>query len=159
MGKVEDKVKKLIKDLKKKKLFLGVMESCTGGGLANAITNVVGSSEVFKGGIVAYSNEVKIKFGVSKKLIKKYSVYSPEVALSMAKVARKILKSDIGVGITGSISRKDPKEPKSKVGEIYVAVSFNQKALVRKFLFHSKKREGVKSLTILEVLKMIDQII
>ena len=69
--KIENLVKQLIKKLKTRKLFLGVMESCTGGGLANVITNLAGASEVFKGGIVAYSTEVKIKFGVPEKLIKK----------------------------------------------------------------------------------------
>ncbi|MFN3302003.1 MAG: CinA family protein [Patescibacteria group bacterium] len=156
---MEKLVEKLIKKLKKKKLFLGVMESCTGGGLANAITNVVGASEIFKGGIVAYATEIKVNFGVSQKIIKKYSVYSPEVALAMAKVARKKLKADIGVGITGSISRVDPNEPKSKIGEIFIAVIFGQKFLVRKFIFPNKKRSIVKSLAILKALKMIDQII
>lgn len=172
-NKIEDLVRNLVKKLIKKlknppsprlrrtrgKLFLGVMESCTGGGLANAITNVPGASETFKGGIVAYSTEVKIRYGVSKDLIKKYSVYSPEVALEMAKVARKNLKTDIGVGITGSISRVDPKEPKSKVGEIYVAVVFGKKILVHKFLFPDKKRPIVKSMVIFKTLEMIDKIL
>ena len=157
--KVEFLVKKLIKDLKKKKLFLGVMESCTGGGFSNAITNVEGASEIFKGGIVAYSNEVKIKFGVSKNLIKKYSVYSKEVALEMAKAVKRKLNVDIGVGITGSISRPDPKEPKSKVGEVFIAVSFKKKSLVDKFLFPNKKRSVIKTMIILKVLEMINQIV
>ncbi len=156
---IETLVQKLIKKIKARKLFLAAMESCTGGGLANAITNTPGASEIFKGGIVAYSNEVKIRFGVSKELIKKYSVYSSEVALEMAKAVRKNLKTDIGIGITGSISRVDPKEPKSKVGEIYIAVVFRKKFLVSKFLFPKKKRPLIKSMIILKTLEMINKTI
>jgi nicotinamide-nucleotide amidase len=157
--KIESLVKKLIKELKKRKIFLGVMESCTGGGFSNVITNVEGASEIFKGGIVAYSNEIKIKFGVSKDLIKKYSVYSKEVALAMAKAVKRKLNTDVGVGITGSISRPDPKEIKSKVGEVFVAVSFKNKSLVNKFLFPNKKRSKVKLMIIFKTLKMIFEIL
>ncbi len=159
MKKIEKLAKKLVEKLKAKKLFLGVMESCTGGGVANAITNVIGASEVFKGGIVAYSTEVKIKFGAAKNLMKRYSVYSQKVALAMAKAAKKFFKTDIGVGITGLISRPDPKEKKSKVGEIFIAVVFNNKKLVRKFIFSNKKREIVKEKIVLQVLKLIERII
>jgi PncC family amidohydrolase len=157
--KIEVLVEKLIKKLKKRKLFLGVMESCSGGGLANAITNVPGASEIFKGGIVAYSTELKIKFGVPKKLIKKFSVYSSEVALEMARQIRKKLNVDIGVGITGTISRPDSKEPKSKIGEVFIAIVSRDKKLVRKILFPNKKRSTVKIMIITESLKMINQVI
>ena len=157
--KIERLVKNLIKKLKKRKLFLAAMESCTGGGLSNAITNIEGASEIFKGGIVAYSNEVKIRFGVPKDLIKKYSVYSKEVALAMARAAKKKLNVDIGVGITGSISRPDPKEPKSKVGEIFIAVVFKRKKLVNKFIFPDEKRPIIKTMIIYQVLKIIDKTI
>ena len=56
------------------------MESCTGGGMANAITNIAGSSDVLKFSAVTYSNEFKIKMGVNKSTIDKFSVYSMEVA-------------------------------------------------------------------------------
>ena len=157
--KIEGLVRKLIKKLKKRKIFLGAMESCTGGGFSNAITNVEGASEIFKGGVVAYSNEIKIKFGVLKNLIKQYSVYSSSVALAMAKLAKKNFKADIGVGITGTISRPDSKEIKSKVGEIFVAVVFKRKKLVNKFIFPDKKRPIVKSMVIHQALKIIDKII
>jgi len=156
---LEGLVKNLIKKLKKRKLFLATMESCTGGGFSNAITNIKGASEIFKGGIVAYSNEVKIRFGVSKDLIKKYSVYSKKVALAMARAAKKKLNVDIGVGITGLISRPDPKEPKSKAGEIFIAVVFKRKKLVNKFIFPDEKRPIIKTMIIYQVLKIIDKII
>ena len=68
-------VQKLIKLNK----TISTMESCTGGMLASTITNVEGSSEIFKFGAVTYSNEYKIKLGVNIDVIDKYSVYSKEV--------------------------------------------------------------------------------
>lgn len=157
--KIENLTKKLVRRLSKNKFFLGIMESCSGGALANEITNVIGASEVFKGAIVAYSTEIKIKFGISKRLIKKYSVYSLQVALEMAKKIRKILKTDIGVGITGSLSRPDPKEKKSKVGEVFVAVIFKNKKIAKKLFLPVKKREVAKRMAIYQGLVMIDKIV
>ena len=80
----EEIVKKLIE----KKLTISTMESCTGGGIANEITNISGASEVLKVSYVTYSNEAKIKFGVPEKIIEKYTVYSKETAIEMAKAAK-----------------------------------------------------------------------
>jgi PncC family amidohydrolase len=149
-----------MKFLKKKKIFLATMESCSGGALIDAITNIPGASEITRGGIVAYSTEQKIFFGVSKDLIKKYSVYSPEVAMAMAKLAQKHFNSQIGVGITGILSRKDPKNPKKKVGQVDVAIAFNKKNLVRRFLFPPQKnRERDKTLVVWQTLEMIKEIL
>lgn len=161
MGKVEILAKKLVKEIKAKKLFLATMESCTGGGLANTITNVVGASNVFKGGFITYSNQEKIARGVPKELIKKYSVYSLQVASAMAYRAIKEIKgTKIGVGITGSLSRLDPKNPNSKVGKVFVAVIYRKNILVRHFLFPNlKSRAAVKVMIIYQTLKMIRKII
>ena len=87
--------------LVEKGLTLATMESCTGGLLANTITDVPGSSNYFKGGLVAYTNEAKISYGVDATLIATHGAISPEVAGTMAEVARLRLGADIGVGITG----------------------------------------------------------
>lgn len=89
----------IVKELKKRGYTIGVMESCTGGALANSITNIPGSSDVFKEGLVTYSNESKIKHGVDQKIIKKFGVYSSQVAEEMA---RKV-EGDLGVGVTGEL--------------------------------------------------------
>ena len=78
---MEEVINLLIKNHK----TISTMESCTGGLIANAITNIPGSSEVFKFSAITYSNEYKIKLGVSEELINKYTVYSNEVAIDMAK--------------------------------------------------------------------------
>lgn len=86
---------------------ISTMESATGGFIANAITNVEGSSEVFSFGAVTYSNFYKIKFGVSEGIIDKYSVYSMEVAHEMSKAITNYTNSRYGIGITGKLNRID----------------------------------------------------
>ena len=93
------------------------MESCTGGFLANCITNISGASNVLKVSLVTYSSAYKEKFGVDKNIIEKYTVYSSEVARQMAKKISEFAKSDIGVGITGELGNTINKEPK-----IYYAI-------------------------------------
>ena len=78
---MERVIQKLIEDNK----TISTMESCTGGGIVNAITNIPNASKVIKFSAVTYSNEFKIKMGVSSELIDKYSVYSIEVAREMAR--------------------------------------------------------------------------
>ena len=103
---MENLCKKIIEKLIVQNMSISFMESCTGGFLANQITNVEGSSNVFKVGLVTYSNEYKIKFGVSNDIIKEYSVYSIETAKEMAKNVSKFANSNIGVGITGELAKE-----------------------------------------------------
>ena len=100
-------MEEIIQKLTLKKEIISVMESCTGGALANALTNVPGSSEVFKFGAVTYSNEFKIKMGVKSSLIDKYTVYSLEIARDMAKVISEFTSSDYGIGVTGKLNKPD----------------------------------------------------
>ena len=94
---------KIVKILKEKNKTISFMESCTGGFLANEITNVTGASNVLKVSLVTYSNEFKEKFGVSKNIIDKYTVYSKETAIEMAKNEIKFSNADYGIGITGEL--------------------------------------------------------
>jgi nicotinamide-nucleotide amidase len=89
------------KELIRHGLTLATMESCTGGLLAHTITQVPGSSNYFKGGIVAYSIDMKIDGGVAPNLIRDYGVVSPQVAQDMARAAKDRMGADIGIGITG----------------------------------------------------------
>lgn len=100
---MEELVKLLIKNNK----TISTMESCTGGGVVNAITNIPGASDVIKFSAVTYSNEFKIKMGVSKDIIDKYSVYSRETADEMSKNISLFTSSSYGVGITGKLNRVD----------------------------------------------------
>ena len=112
----------IIKELTKLGKTISTMESCTGGGVSNAITNVEGASEVFKYGAVTYSNEFKIKMGVSSDIIDKYSVYSMEVAKEMALNISKFANSNYGVGITGKINRIDKNNLYGENNIIYISI-------------------------------------
>ncbi len=117
-------MKELIEKLIELKLTISTMESCTGGGVANAITNIEGSSEVLKYSAVTYSNEYKIKMGVDAKVIDKYSVYSMETAHEMALNISKFAHSDIGVGITGKLNRADENNNFGKDNEVFVSIYY-----------------------------------
>ena len=105
-----------------KKMTIATMESCTGGFVASSITDIDGSSSVLKFSAVTYSNEYKIKMGVSKDIIDKYSVYSMNVAREMAKKISNFANSDIGVGITGKINRIDENNLFGDDNKIYYAI-------------------------------------
>ena len=100
------------------------MESCTGGLLSDTITSVPGSSRYFIGGIVAYSNELKIKYGVTSDTINRFGAISMEVAQEMAHAARTSMNTDIGIGITG-VAGPDSLEMKP-VGTVHIAIEYQE---------------------------------
>lgn len=102
------KLEEIVKILTKQNKTISTMESCTGGALANAITNIPGASEILKFSAVTYSNEFKIKMGVPKEIIDTYSVYSIETAIEMSKKISEFTNSNYGIGITGKLNRVDP---------------------------------------------------
>ena len=115
-------MEKIIKILKSKNQTISCMESCTGGMLASEITNIDGSSDVFSLGLVTYSNEWKEYFGVNKKVIEEYTVYSTNVAKEMAKAVSNLAKSNWGIGITGQLGKKDLKNNSNKLNTVYFAI-------------------------------------
>jgi len=101
-------------------LMIGTMESCTGGLLADTLTDVPGASEFFRGGLVAYATEMKIVWGVDPGVIQEFGVISGECALAMARAARETLSTQVGIGITG-VAGPDPQDDKP-VGTVHVAL-------------------------------------
>jgi nicotinamide-nucleotide amidase len=87
--------------LMEKRLSLAVMEDYSGGWLTAGITDIPESPAFFQGGLVAYSDEAKVAFGVNAEIVSRYGAVSPEVAQAMAEAVRTLLMADIGVGITG----------------------------------------------------------
>ena len=137
------------------------MESCTGGGVANAITNVEGASEILKFSAVTYSNEFKIKMGVNKEIIDKYSVYSMETAIEMSKNISLYTSSDYGVGITGKLNRIDPNNPYGEDNIIYISIYIKEKDEYNNFLLKAIKptRKENKELIIKEIKNKLLEII
>ncbi len=115
-------MKRIVNKLIQQKKTISTMESCTGGYIVNEITNINNSSEVIKYSAVTYSNESKIKMGVSEELITKYGVYSQEVAMNMAKSITDYTKSDYGIGITGTINRIDKNNKSSRTDLVYISI-------------------------------------
>ena len=117
--------------LTRRKQTIAVAESCTGGLLANRITNVSGSSKYFSMGLVAYSNAVKENIlGVSKESIEAYGAVSQDVATEMAERIKLLAGSDIGVGITG-IAGPGGGTPAKPVGLVYIAIVIGRKKLLK----------------------------
>ena len=110
--------------LKSKKLSLSTAESCTGGGVAAAITSVAGSSEYFMGGIVAYSNDVKVSLlHVSSETLEKYGAVSRETFMEMAAGAMNTLKTDCAIATSG-IAGPGGGSLEKPVGTIWIAVAY-----------------------------------
>ena len=99
---VNDQAAGLIKVLKRRGLTVSTAEAITGGGLAEAFTSVAGSSAVFQGGLITYSDVSKTKFlGVAKRILNKYTAVSEEVAIVMAQSTRTQFKTDYAISTTG----------------------------------------------------------
>jgi len=118
----EEIMNKVVELLIKNNKTISTMESCTGGALVNAITNIPGASEVLKFSAITYSNEYKIKLGVDSKIIDKYTVYSIETADEMSKVISNYTNSNYGVGITGKLSRPDINNPYGEDNLVFISI-------------------------------------
>lgn len=144
-------MKDVVKILIKLNKTVSTMESCTGGCLANEITNVSGASDIFKFGAVTYANEFKVKMGVDSNIIDKYSVYSIETAVDMAKKITYFTLSDYGIGVTGKLKRKDKNNLYSGDNLVFISIydrildkSYNYSYEVVKSTRASNKKDLVK---------------
>jgi PncC family amidohydrolase len=116
-----------------------VAESCTGGLISKRLTDVAGSSSFFLGGMIAYSNDIKMnQLGVSIELLKKDGAVSHSVAKAMAESIKVITKSDIGIATTG-ISGPSGGTDTKPVGLVYIAISYKRNVWVKEFNFFPKR--------------------
>ena len=117
--------------LKEKGLTIGVAESCTGGLMAKRLTDLPGASQVFKGGVVSYTNEVKANvLGVSPELLEEHGAVSAPVAQAMAEGARKALGCDIALSATG-VAGPGSDDRGNEVGTMFVAIATAEGSYVR----------------------------
>lgn len=114
--------KKIVEILTKQNKTIATMESCTGGGVVNAITNVEGAGEVIEYASVTYSNRYKIKMGVSEDVINKYSVYSMETAKEMSKNIASFANAHYGIGVTGKLNRVDIHNLTGEDNKVYISI-------------------------------------
>ena len=140
---------------------ISTMESCTGGHLADAITNIEGSSEVFKFGAVTYSNEYKIKIGVNPDIINEYTVYSIETANEMSKVISNYTDSDYGIGVTGKLNKEDVNNETDNHNIVYISVydKANNKFYNQTVTVSSIDRVENKNIIIKLIINMLENII
>lgn len=132
--------------LKQRRLTIATAESCTGGLIGHRLTNVAGSSAWVKGGVVAYSNEVKEQqLGVRNETLREHGAVSEETAIEMAEGARKALSADIGIAVTG-IAGPDGGTPEKPVGTVCFALAAADASYKRRYQLWGT-REWVKLLS------------
>ncbi|MDR2587071.1 MAG: CinA family protein [Coriobacteriales bacterium] len=132
---LEALARELVNLADKKNITIGAAESCTGGMVAAALTAVPGASEVFKGAVVSYTNEVKVALlGVRSETLLKEGAVSEQVALEMARGARKSLYADYTVSITG-VAGPGGGSARKPVGTVWIAVAGNreERAMLHRF--------------------------
>ena len=138
---LEEKIGEL---LKAKKMTLSTAESCTGGSIAALITSVPGSSEYFKGGVVAYSNEVKMNMlHVSPETLQKYGAVSRETVIEMVQGVMESMKTDCAVATSG-IAGPGGGTPEKPVGTIWMAVACGDLIVTEKEEGDAGRVENVK---------------
>lgn len=135
-------------------LTLAAMESCTGGLLADTITNVPGSSRYFRGSIVSYATEVKQMMGVDAAIIAEHGVVSAETAAAMAAAVRGQLQADIGIGITG-VAGPDPQDG-VPVGQVYIAIDGGEKLPSQALAFqYNQSRTAIKRRAVTQAIMLL----
>ena len=133
--------------LRERGMTLAVAESCTGGALGDAITNVAGSSDYFLGGVIAYGNATKEELlGVPHELLARHGAVSAPVALAMAEGARRLLRADLALAVTG-IAGPGGGTPDKPVGLVYIALATSEGAEWRRYVW-SKSRIENKHLSV-----------
>jgi nicotinamide-nucleotide amidase len=136
--------KAILDKMAAKGLTLSVAESCTGGYLSHLFTQHAGSSKVFLGGGVTYSNELKESIlGVKHETIDKYGAVSEETAKEMVEGALLNFRSDFAISVTG-IAGPDGGTIDKPVGTVWIAVAGGQKMLIKKYTFGNKRRQNIE---------------
>jgi nicotinamide-nucleotide amidase len=149
--------KVVMKDFVSHHATLAVAESCTGGMLAKRLTDISGSSDYFLGGVVSYSNRVKMSaLGVPSETLRKHGAVSKETALAMARGVRERLGSTWGISITG-IAGPTGGTPAKPVGLVYLGLAGPRSARVYPCQFRGD-RDAIRTRTVIQALDLLRQI-
>ena len=146
--------KKIVSILKRKRIKLAVVESCTGGMLSSAITSVSGASKIFLMGLVTYSNQAKINIlKVPKKIIQKHGAVSVQCCLSMVNNLSKISKSKLCISVPGIAGPKGGSKQKH-VGLVYIGIRKDKIVKVNRYVFKNRGRNYIQKATVNKALKL-----
>lgn len=146
--------REVVQKLIEKGITVATAESCTGGKIASAITDVPGSSSIFGYGMVTYSNDAKMKIlGVKEETLKRVGAVSEETAYEMAEGLKKLSEADVAVSVTGIAGPGGGSELKP-VGLVYMGLAYNNQVYVKKNQF-SGDRDEVRNQTVAEAFRFI----
>lgn len=135
--------KRVIEKLRERGLLLATAESCTGGLCAKRLTDVPGASQVFCGGVVSYTNDVKMRLlGVKEETLAQFGAVSGETAREMAAGARQATGADVAVSVTG-VAGPSSDDMGNVVGTVFIAFSSEQETVSEKLQL-SGDREKIR---------------
>lgn len=144
----------LVEILKQKKLKISTAESCTGGLIAKLITDVPGSSDVFIGGVVSYSNEMKMKWvDVKPGTLEKYGAVSEHTVDEMLDGIILQTGSNLAIAVSG-IAGPTGGTTEKPVGTVFIGIAFKDQKLIQKIFFKGS-REEIRMQSAMKALKMI----
>ena len=144
----------LVELLKAQGLVCATAESCTGGGVGSAITAIPGSSAAFAGGVISYAIEAKRDvLGVDAAALEKFGAVSSEVAAQMAEGARRLLKTDLAVSLTG-IAGPDGGSEEKPVGLVWFGLSTRSGVRTERAIFRGD-RARVREQAVMHALGML----
>ena len=144
----------LAKTLTNKSITISVAESCTGGNISHLITSTPGSSNYFKGSVIAYSNEIKEELlGINNSILRNYGAVSKQTVEAMAIGVRQLLKTDYSIATTGIAGAAGGTKDKP-LGTTWIAVSNSARVVSKKFIFSDDRNRNIQraSLTAINML-------
>ena len=145
--------------LREKGMTISTAESCTGGNIARMITSVPGSSQYFRGSIVAYDNSVKIsELSVTDEMLLAHGAVSEQVAQQMAMAIRQKFNTDLGVSVTGIAGPGGGTDDKP-VGTVWIAVSNRNRTIARRYVFAGHRDANIRRSSLAALGLLRDQII
>jgi PncC family amidohydrolase len=155
-------LRKLIEEtgnlLRKNGWTVSTAESCTGGLIGSFLTSISGSSDYFKGGVIAYSNEIKINLlSVSTQTLKKFGTVSEETVREMACGVKKLLKTNVGISSSGIAGPTGGTENKP-VGTVALGVDIPQK-IITNIVHLEGDRNNIRKLAGIRVLEMLKNLL
>ncbi|MBN1694891.1 CinA family protein [candidate division WOR-3 bacterium] len=159
---MQKNLRKLLEDignlLRKKGWTISTAESCTGGLISSFLTSIPGSSDYFAGGIIAYSNEIKTNLlSVSPQTLKKFGTVSEETVKDMAQGVKHLLKTDVGISISGIAGPTGGTE-KKPVGTVALGVDIPQK-IITNMVNLEGNRNNIRKLAGIRLLEMLKNLL